>query len=71
MARGRICGVCEEVKEDFCEECSRRGHFVDRETTMANGSVGKKEVLVTPCLVCTDCCLCPLLNYSMGRGGRA
>lgn len=54
----KICGICEEIKEAFCDECSTSDHYEWRE--IRHGRVEQKPVLVVVGRVCTDCCICGL-----------
>lgn len=57
---GKNCGICEEIREEFCDTCSTADHYEWQEIKQPDGSFKQKEILVAVGRVCTDCCICRL-----------
>lgn len=58
----RVCGMCGEVKEEFCERCGSVPHF-ECNTIRKHGTEEDFEPAeVASGAVCSGCCWCHMLT---------
>lgn len=71
VVMAEVCGMCGELKEEFCERCSTTPHFECEAIRKGRDGEDFDPVEVEFGKICSDCCWCHMLTSFTVRGAGA